>query len=370
MKIEKIMSKKIISVSPDDTVSSVISLIEEHCLREIIVAEKNKLKGIIYSKKIADRNIAYPSKTKANTLMNIHPATLSPSIEVDEAAKLIFKTGLRALPVIDNNKLVGVVSMRDIILHASGTNDFKQTKAESIMSPPETITKDTDIGEARKIMREKGISRLPIVDEENNIVNVVTIFDLLKAVKPKERLNFWSMTGEKLNVAETPISVVSVYTPTTIDKETNLSKIVEMLKKYNTDGVVVVKDKLPIGIVTEKDLLEFYISTLEKKGIYYQIIGLVDEDDFTVSTIDSMVRRTLESLSKIYNIQFFFLHVKRYDKKGRIKYSIRARLLTGSGTFVSKAHKWDIRTAVGSALDKLNRITKKERERLIDRKRK
>ena len=65
------------------------------------------------------------------------------------------------------------------------------------MSVPETINSETDIGKARLLMREKNISRLPVVDEKNNLSGVVTIFDLLKAVKPRERVNFYSMAAEK-----------------------------------------------------------------------------------------------------------------------------------------------------------------------------
>ena len=367
MNVESIMSKNIISVSPEDTVSSVLSLIEKHCLREILIVEKNRLKGIIYSKEIAKKIIPNPSKTKAETIMNAHTATLSPSDDVDDAARLIFKTGLRALPVIEKEKVVGIVSLHDIVNSASKTKDFKQAKAESIMSVPELISDDIDIGEARRIMREKNISRLPVVGKDKKIKGIVTIFDLLKAVKPRERINFWSMSAERQTVMGTPVSVVSNYPPTTVDKDASLSKIVELLKKYETDGLTVVENQIPVGVVTEKDLLEFYISTLERKGIYYQIVGLADEDDFIVSTADRMIGDTLKKLSKMYDIQFFFLHVKRYDKKGKVKYSIRTRLLTNKGTFVSKSYAWDLRSAVDEALDRLERIVIKGREYKKDR---
>ena len=369
MNVESIMSKNIVSVSPDDTVSSMISLVEKHCLREVLVVDKKKLKGIVYSKEIAKKKLADPSKTKAETIMNSHPTTLSSKDSVEDAAKLIFKTGLRALPVVDKESVVGIVSMHDVIDSASKTKDFKQSNAESIMSLPETVKDDTDIGDARRIMREKGISRLPVVGNDKKIKGIITIFDLLKAVKPKERMNFWSMAAEKMTVMGTPVSVVSNYSPTTVERGTSLSKVVELLKKYETDGVTVVENQVPIGIVTEKDLLEFYISTLEKKGIYYQMVGLADEDDFIVDTADRMIGDTLKKLSKMYDIQFFFMHVKRYDKKGRVKYSIRARLMTGKGMFISKSYAWDLRSAVDEALDRLERtvigdkVYRKERAR-------
>lgn len=357
------MSKDIISVSPEDNVSKLISLIEKHCFREILVIEKNKLKGIIYSKEISKKGITDPTKAKVNSLMRFPPHTLSPEQDVNEAAKLIFKTGLRALPVVENSKVIGIVSMHDIVDSVSSTKEFRQTVAESIMSVPETAKEDTDIGFARVMMREKNISRIPIVDKNNKLKGVVTIFDLLKAIKPHERMSFYSMSEEKETIMGIPLSVVMNDSPTIVERKSSLSEVVGMIKKYDTDGLIVEENGFPVGVITEKDLLEFYISNLEQKGIFYQIIGLVDEDEFIVSTADRMIRDTLEKLNKIHQIQYFVLHVKRYDKTGKIKYSIRTRLLTNKGTFVSKSHAWDLRTAVDKALNNLERITIKEKQR-------
>jgi ribosome-associated translation inhibitor RaiA len=139
------------------------------------------------------------------------------------------------------------------------------------------------------------------------------------------------------------------------------------MKEKKTDGVLVVENNKPIGIVTEKDLLEVYVSTLGKKGFYYQISGLTNEDDFILSTIDRMIRDTLQKLSKIFNPQFFFLHVKKHDKKGKVKYSIRTRFRTDKGIFVSKSYAWDLRDAVNEALGKLEKIMIKDVETKRDK---
>jgi ribosome-associated translation inhibitor RaiA len=80
-----------------------------------------------------------------------------------------------------------------------------------------------------------------------------------------------------------------------------------------------------------------------------------------------MINDTLKKMSKMFDPQFFFLHVKKYDKKGKVKYSIRTRFKTGSGTFVTKTYAWDLRDAVNDALNKLERIMKKDKETRRDR---
>ena len=116
MNVESIMSKDITYVSPEDSISKVISLIEKKFFREIIIMENKKLKGIVYSKDIAKKGIIDPSKAKASNFMNSNPPSLSPRDDVVDAAKLIFKTGLRALPVVDKDKVV--VGLLCILCHA------------------------------------------------------------------------------------------------------------------------------------------------------------------------------------------------------------------------------------------------------------
>jgi len=367
------MSRDLVYVSPDDTISKVISLIEKYYFREILVIENKKLKGIVYSKEIAKKGITDPSKTKVSNLTMSPPPILSPEQDVNDAANLIFKTGLRALPVVESGKVVGVVSLHDIVDVASKTKEFRQTLAEAIMSVPEVIKEDTDIGTVRMLMREKNISRIPIVNKNEKLLGVVTIFDLLKAVKPRERLNFYSMTTEKETTMGIPISTVMTTMPTKVGSSASLSEVVSIMRDDETDGVIVAENDFPIGVITEKDLLEVYVSSLSKKGVYYQISGLADEDDFIVSTVDRMIKDTIQKMSKLLNPQFFFLHVKRYDKSGKVKYSIRTRFRTDKGIFISKSYAWDLRDAVNEALDKLERIIMKyidvKRDRILGKSR-
>jgi len=362
MFVKDIMTKKFISINPEASLTKLISLIEKYHLRQILVTERKKLKGIIYSKELAKKGISNPERTKVNTIMSFTPPHLSPESKINESAKLILKTGLRALPVVENKKVVGIVSMFDIIGAASKMKEFRQTTAETVMSIPEIITNDDDIGRARLLMREKNISRLPVIDKNKKLCGIVTIFDLLKAVKPRDRIDFYSKAAEKETIMKIPVSTIMNSSPLIVGRRATLNEIVNLMNRYKNDGVVVAEKQFPVGVITAKDLLEVYVSSLEKKGIYYQIVGLVDEDEFVVATVERMIRDTVQKISKVYKPQFFFLHIKRYEKTGKIKYSIRTRLLTNAGTFISKSYAWDLRTAVDRALERLQRIIFKEKQ--------
>ncbi len=369
MLVKDIMSKVTLTVSPEDTVQKFISMMERHHVHEALVLKNKKLVGEVNYKTLAKKNILDPTKTKIRKIMNKSCPKASPEDSVNRIASLLFETGVRAVPVIEKGFVKGIVSSHDVIDAAAKTKLFRQTAVESIMTEPILITEDTEIGRVRAMMREKNISRLPIVDKNDKIKGIVAAFDLLKAVKPRERMGWYSMAAEMDKIMRIPVSTIMNTSPATAGPKKSLSEIASLMTRKKTSGIVITEDRFPKGIVTIKDLLEVFVSQQKKEGIYYQIIGLADEDDFIVSTINRMIRGKVQKMSRIYKPDFFFLHVKRYETglKSKVKYSVRARIRTNKGVFMSKSWAWDLRTAVDETLDNLEKIILKERNTLRSR---
>ncbi|MHA2105629.1 MAG: CBS domain-containing protein [Candidatus Hodarchaeales archaeon] len=365
MKVKQIMLKKFPCLSPEDTVSKFISLMERGN-REVIICDKRTLKGIIKYRDLTEKTVLDPTKTKLGNIMDFPPPHLEPNQDVDDAADVLFKSNLRILPVCEKDKVIGLFSIIEVIKLASRSKSFRQTKAEQIMSLPEVITPDTDIGKARVLVREKNISRLPVIDN-NKLIGIVTVFDLGKSLKPRERMSWYSMGAEKERVMGMPVSTVMNSRPLMGDRNDSLTEISNLMLKRNIDGVVITDDRTPVGIVAAKDLLEFYVSGFQQKGIYYQTIGLVDEDDFVIDTVDRMIRDTVQKLAYVFKPKFFLLHVKRYNVGGKIKYSVRTRYNANKGTFISKAYAWDLRDAVDEALGRLERMVLRKKKTIRDR---
>lgn len=364
MFVRDLMSKNIISLSSNDTAQKLISLMEKNHVHEVLVIDNDKLTGMISTKILTQRSIADPSKTKIKSLLTAQIAMLTPDQDLDTAASIILKTGFRAMPVVDRKKVVGVLSLHDIVNEFSKTKLFRQTKAPIIMSEAITVTDQDDIGKARVLMREHNISRLAVVDSEGKLNGILTVFDLMKAVKPKERIGFYSMAAEMDRIMQLPVSTVMKKQIVTVGLDSSLTDVAALMDRYETSGVVVASGGYPKGVIVLKDLLEFYVSGLEKQGVYYQIIGLGDEDDFVLETVDRMIQNTIQKLSSIHKINFMFIHVKRHDVgiKNRIKYSVRVRLRTDKGMFISKAWSWDLRSSTDQALDSLERAVMKNKE--------
>jgi CBS domain-containing protein len=212
-------------------------------------------------------------------------------------------------------------------------------------------------------MRERNISRLPVTDHAGRLVGIVTVFELLRALKPREKQSWYSMAAEVDRIMGCPVSTIMNNSPIAASRKANLNKIARLMVKYRTTGIIIVDEGQPIGVLTVKDLLEVYISSLQQLGVYYQIIGLTNEDELVMNTLDRMIRDTLRKIAAVVPVQFFFVHFKKHKLPGlRIKYSVRARLRTDAGFFIAKAWKWDPRDALGLTLDHLERRLLRERD--------
>lgn len=366
MLVRDVMSKNVLALGPKDTVSKFIGLMEQHHIHEVPIVDGKKFLGIVHYKTIASKRFSDPSKEKLEPLVTRIQA-LNEDNTLEEAADIIFQAGFRAVPVCSGGNISGIISVFDLLNAFSKQQEFRETSAEEIMSASEVIGIDSDIGKARVIMRDKNISRLPVIDAEGKLRGVVATFDLLKAVKPSERMNWYSMAAEKETIMGVQISTIMNDEPLTAEKQTKLSNIAGMMVKYKNSGAVIVEDDAPVGVVTTRDLLEFYLSKRQKKGAYVQITGLGKEDPLIAATTDRMIRDSLQKISSFLSVQFLFMHTKKYDKGGKIKYSVRCRLMTGKGIFISRSMGWDLRDAAGQALDELEKIVIKDKERKRDK---
>ena len=363
MLVRDVMNPNVISLSIKDRVGEYISLAEKHHIHEVFVLEKKKLKGMVTHRTLLKKEMVDPNKEKVGRIMEPPPATLKSDDTLEGAAKTLLKTGLRAVPVLDGKDVVGVISITDIVNAVMGMKEFRQTKAESIMSPAITVSDSSSIGAARALMRERNISRVPVIDRGGRLIGIVTIFDMLKNLRSHERMGWKSMGAEMERLMHIPITTVVNRSPTTSVRSSSLNDLAMTMLDQETSGVVISDRDMPIGVVTLKDLLEFYVGTLGKEGIYYQISGLHDQEEIDMAA--ELVEAMLKKVSAFAKVTFFFIHVKKSDigYKLRARYDVRARLKTDKDIFISHANGWDVRDAVGQCVSNLEKIMLRDKEK-------
>jgi len=119
-KIGDIMTKKVIRIDANMTALEVARLIVKHEVEGFPVTENGKPIGIVTGWDLLTKVVAKgtnPHKVKVKEIMTPSPITCSPEDTVLEVAKLMTKHGIKRVPVVKNNKIVGIFTPYDITLY-------------------------------------------------------------------------------------------------------------------------------------------------------------------------------------------------------------------------------------------------------------
>ena len=113
-----IMVSDPVTVNPETTVYQIAKIMAEKDIGSVIVVENNKVVGIVTEEDLIRRVLAEgrdPNRTRAGDIMSRPVVYVSPDAEVKEVALLMARLGIGHIPVIDGNRLVGIIAEYDII---------------------------------------------------------------------------------------------------------------------------------------------------------------------------------------------------------------------------------------------------------------
>lgn len=125
----------------------------------------------------------------AERIMTRNPITVAPQDSLRRAIALMKEGNFRRLPVLEDEQLVGIVTDRDIRLAANSPIILRErwqdeylldhVKVEACMTPdPITVTPDSSVEEAARLMRGRKVGGLPVV-QEGKLVGIITETDIL-----------------------------------------------------------------------------------------------------------------------------------------------------------------------------------------------
>jgi CBS domain-containing protein len=105
---------------------------------------------------------------------------IGPESTLREAARWMKELDVGPLPVCDNDRLVGMLTDRDIVLRAVAEGrDPSTTRVLDVMTPNITYCfEDQDVGEAARLMEDKQIRRLVVLNRDKRLVGIVSLGDL------------------------------------------------------------------------------------------------------------------------------------------------------------------------------------------------
>jgi acetoin utilization protein AcuB len=116
MLVNKIMSENLVTIAPDKRVGQALKLMQQHSIRHLPVVQDDRLVGWITSRDLREVLLASMlEKITVEDVMLKNPITVTPETPVEEAARLVYDHKIGGMPVLSAGKLVGVITLMDLI---------------------------------------------------------------------------------------------------------------------------------------------------------------------------------------------------------------------------------------------------------------
>ena len=255
MKIKEIMSKEVISVDKDEDLKHVLDLMKKHDITKIPVVEDKKLIGIITDSLIAyklgsirKRGIS-TSRLHASSVTEKEIVIISPGTDVKKILKMVGKPGPTMLPVVEKDKLVGVVTKADLLFLV----DSKKTLDTVMQRDLHTVSPEDRIVHARRIMIDENIARLPVVDQ-GTLYGIISDVEIAYAFAKLKKS--FSLGRQKHNLDELLVKKVMKSPVLWTTRTVSIFEAAKIMMKHHVGSLPVIEDDTLIGIVTRTDLLK------------------------------------------------------------------------------------------------------------------
>ncbi len=144
------MVRKVMKVRIDATVKEAVEIINKHEIGCLIVTKNGKTIGIMTERDILKRVIPKsknPEKTKVSEIMSTPLIVGGPDMYIEDAARLMFKKDIKKLPIMEDGKLVGLLTFSDIarIVHIQSLVKVIRELSEKGWLPPKRMKQVIDL---------------------------------------------------------------------------------------------------------------------------------------------------------------------------------------------------------------------------------
>jgi CBS domain-containing protein len=363
--VKDVFTKTFSTVHENDPLSRCLDLFKKEMPPVLAVLDdKGKYAGVITRRWII-RSRPDPATTKVKTLMRPAPK-VDPEVSLSKAAKLMIESGVRQLPVFEGKKLSGFVTDENII-HGAVTQKWGNTEIKEIMTKaPYTIEANRSVGAVLSLFREHGISHVPVIDN-GKLVGIISIQDIIEHVfQPRKHQTLGEIVGEKVPMLNIPAKGIMTHPVITVQPETTLKEVEKKMHDFDISCLPVVAKERIVGLVTKLDFLE-PISQIEiserKFTVQFAVKDIKvnpDEQSFMMDEFDTFTRKYKD----VFEAGTLFAYIKTHgtNQKGVPLIHCRLQLRTVKGFFFSSGEGWGVEPTFRVALDRLDKRILRSKE--------
>ncbi len=273
MQVKDVMTKEVKWAEVPGTRAEALELLRKLGASAVPVVKRgtDELVGVVTLRKLFET----PGEEQLAMLVNRDVPTVALSDKLEEAAKRLLTTRARRLPVLKNEKLVGIITVRDIVYRAIVEMGIERPASDFMRPHIIAVWGGTPLKAAVEIMDLSGFRALPAIDEAGNLVGIVDDADILKVSDVETEARMSQMTGRsegdswtwdsenriyitkrKLKVPDKLVRDVMTKELVTITRKTPVSRTAQLMKQHRIEQTPVMSaDGKLAGIVRDVDLL-------------------------------------------------------------------------------------------------------------------
>ncbi|MCX6691053.1 MAG: CBS domain-containing protein [Methanoregula sp.] len=268
------MTSDVVHVEIPGNRDDVLKILKRTGISGVPVIKNKKLVGIITRKDLLQK----PEETQLGLLMTTKPVTISPDADIREAARLLVTRRIRRLPVVESGKLVGLLSVADII-HAIAQMKIKEEIKDSFMSQTFALWEETPLPVVGRVMEISGVDAIPILDAESRLQGIISERDLIRTSSIEDSVGVsdfsngtdddewtWesirdmhtlSYSISKVQLPDRPVKTAMVKNVVAVPQNAEVSECALKMRRARVDQLPVINgDKRLVAMLYDRELLK------------------------------------------------------------------------------------------------------------------
>ena len=244
LSVGDVMNRQVATVSLEEKVASAAKIMSDERISCLVVIDCGNVVGIITETDVLRRvgnksNDLY--RTELSQIMSSPVESASSDLSILQAGKIMGRKHIKRLPIIENGKLVGIVTQTDLVRALTSYGMWRDV-SEIMSRNLACVQTDSSVADAAEIMTVRKISCIIVMDG-NNVVGILTQKDLLGRVVALQR-----------NPANIRMEEVMSFPVTSVPYNLSVFSASKLMEEMNIRRLVVMNDKRLCGVVTQTDI--------------------------------------------------------------------------------------------------------------------
>ncbi|MFX1518576.1 MAG: CBS domain-containing protein [Promethearchaeota archaeon] len=285
-KVSDIMTPDVVCAKVPGVREDVFQLVHEHKHFGFPVVKKEKsgesvLVGIVTRTDLMRK----PDENQIALLMTRDVISLNKDASLEETASVILNNRIRRIPIVEDDKIVGIVTIADFVHKAITRSDITDPIEKYMKREIVTVYEGTPLPVALNIMELANVELMPVLNDASELSGVVSKADLIasseviserkiSSMSAESEGDSWSwdaipqlvVTKKELRLPSKPVSEIMIKNVISTFKQTPINDCAKLMRKHDIDQIPVMTiDGELVGIIRDTDLLQAYLDRISKK---------------------------------------------------------------------------------------------------------